>query len=116
MPGRPAKPCVYPGCTALVRDGSRRCAAHPFIKWAKGAAAPDAARLRGRKNQQRRQRLWMRSPFCAMCGKRLLLSECEIDHRRPMFMGGSDDDANCQVLCGGFGGCHASKTAAEQKR
>ncbi len=46
----------------------------------------------------------------------------ELDHKVPLFMGGEDVEANCQVLCVRFEmiegqrikkGCHASKTSTE---
>ncbi|WKK24972.1 HNH endonuclease signature motif containing protein [Streptomyces olivoreticuli] len=37
-------------------------------------------------------------------------SAVDVDHVRPLAMGGTDTDGNVQVLCRG---CHALKTATE---
>ena len=49
---------------------------------------------------------------CRRAGPRL-----EIDHVVPLDQGGAVYDVNnLQTLCGGAGGCHAVKTAAENRR
>jgi 5-methylcytosine-specific restriction endonuclease McrA len=72
--------------------------------------------MTGRKLQDRRLKVWAKDPRCAMCGK---LTEFpggfELDHRIPLFLGGEDIEANCQVLCSGTDGCHASKTASDMR-
>lgn len=72
-------------------------------------------RLRGRKAQQRRERIWARTPRCASCGvltcpKGVGGQAFNLDHRVPLFKGGPDTDANCQVLCIP---CHDRKTARD---
>lgn len=71
-------------------------------------------RLRGRKAQERRFRLWSADPCCAKCGA---LTEWpsgfEADHITPLSFGGKDVESNLQVLCAGPTGCHAKKTIAE---
>lgn len=77
-------------------------------------------RMTGRPLQRRRERLWLSNPKCVVCGR---LTEFphgfELDHRVPLWQGGDDTDANCQILCvwydedGNKRGCHADKTAEE---
>ena len=65
-------------------------------------------RLRGRKAQARRLRLWTKDPHCAMC-KRLTdyPDGFHADHIVPLFKEGKDEDKNLQVLCIP---CHEAKT------
>ena len=44
---------------------------------------------------------------CSQCGK---AGRLEVDHVRPLHLGGDNDPANLQALCIG---CHLSKTRAE---
>lgn len=75
-------------------------------------------RLRGRKLQARRLRVWKAKPYCAMC-KRLVdfPSGFQLDHIKAVHKHGEDlDDSAVQVLCclpDGSGGCHAIKTAKD---
>lgn len=71
-------------------------------------------RLRGRRAQARRLRIWTKSPCCAMCGKLTdYPNGFEIDHVKPLDQGGEDVDSNLQVLCAGSTACHAKKTISE---
>lgn len=82
-------------------------------------------RLTGRKLQERRLAVWARNPTCAMCGKLCdFPAGFELDHTMPLFLGGEETEANCQVLCVRYEtingqlvkvGCHAEKTAAEAR-
>lgn len=79
-------------------------------------------RTAGRSLQARRMRIWSRDPHCAMCGRLVAYPHgFELDHKVPLFQGGEDTDANCQILCVGYDeagrkvGCHAEKTAREAK-
>ena len=47
---------------------------------------------------------------CAMC-EHLLSAYYQIDHVRPLFLGGSNHNDNLQALCAN---CHAEKTATER--
>lgn len=74
--------------------------------------------MRGRGLQERRRRLWLANPYCAECGRLVLLTYphhngFEVDHIIPVSLGGADTDDNCQILCSGDGGCHARKTAKD---
>ena len=49
---------------------------------------------------------------CASC-RNLLDETYEIDHRQPLFRGGSNSECNLQALCKR---CHAMKSALEQSK
>ena len=82
-----------------------------------------AERIRGRKLQARRLRIWSADPHCAMCGKLCAYpAGFELDHIKSLDAKGDDTDENCQVLCvdtdgsaadGGKAGCHRKKTAQD---
>ncbi|MNE97312.1 HNH endonuclease [compost metagenome] len=71
-------------------------------------------RITGRKLQDRRMKVWSRNPHCAHCGRLCdFPAGFELDHKVPLYQGGSDTEDNCQVLCSGLDGCHAKKTASD---
>lgn len=77
-------------------------------------------RLRGRKLQATRLRIWSKDPHCAMCRKLVAYpSGFELDHKQALHKDGSNDDDNMQVLCvemtpeGVKRGCHVDKTAED---
>lgn len=118
MPQRPLRPCCHKGCRELHRNANSYCDQHQ--EDAKAWARPSKThedRLRGRKAQARRLRLWTQNPCCAMCGR---LTDWphgfEADHKVPLSQGGRDDDSNLQILCvhnaadGTKTGCHELKT------
>lgn len=112
MPIAAPKPCNHPGCGALVRDGSSRCAKHPRDAWAKKPTA--TKRVTGRKLQAMRADLFSRNPLCVECQRhdRVTLAT-QRDHIIPLAEGGRDDDANVQGLCHA---CHEEKSLAEAQR
>jgi len=62
----------------------------------------------------KRIRIATRDRFvCRDCGKVVSGSQAHVDHIVPLEEGGSDDDANLQVLCEAD---HGRKTRAEQRR
>jgi 5-methylcytosine-specific restriction protein A len=74
-------------------------------------------RMTGRALQARRLRIWVKSPYCAACGRLVAMHEFELDHTVALTNGGADTDANCQVLCNApDGGCHRAKTARDLRR
>jgi 5-methylcytosine-specific restriction protein A len=113
VPSGFAKICGYPGCRTITLDGTNRCAKHPRKAWDKPNGQPP--RMRGRKLQVARSRLFREQPLCAgpdsECEKegRVTLAT-ERDHRVPLTQGGADDESNEQALC--FR-CHRLKTERE---
>ena len=76
---------------------------------------PDATkRIYGDKWMGIRRRIMVRDSYaCAACG--LVRNDHEVDHITPLSDGGSNDDANLQLLCSGVGRCHAIKSKREGK-
>jgi 5-methylcytosine-specific restriction protein A len=114
------KPCVHPGCRALVPSpGPSRCAKH-------AAQAVEERRARDRRPSAAKQgydRRWASyrvtflraNPFCVVCrcaGK--LEPAIVVDHIDPHLgdMGKFWDVANHQPLCAR---CHAVKTGRERR-
>jgi 5-methylcytosine-specific restriction protein A len=112
MPKAAPKPCNYPGCGVLVRDGSSRCIKHQREVWAKPPTA--AKRVTGRRLQALRQTLFSSNPLCVECERlgRVTLAT-QRDHIKPLAEGGIDADSNVQGLCRA---CHEAKSLAEAQR
>lgn len=112
MPVAAPRPCTHPGCSALVRDGSGRCAKHPKPEWAKKAT--ETKRIGGRKRQALRAALFAADPLCAECKKqgRVTLA-VQRDHIVPLAEGGTEDASNTQGLCLP---CHEAKSQLERQR
>lgn len=112
MPVAAPRPCTHPGCGALVRDGSGRCAKHPRPAWKKSPGA--TKRITGRRLQAMRKSLFERDPLCAECRRhgRVTLATLR-DHIIPLAEGGTDDDDNAQGLCHDY---HEGKTLNEALR
>jgi len=77
-------------------------------------------RMAGRRLQDRRLKMWVKSPVCASCGKVVdYPNGFELDHKVRLSDGGADTEDNCQILCNWFDergekkGCHVEKTAVE---
>ena len=77
-------------------------------------------RLRGRKLQAARLRIWSANPHCAMCGKLVRYPDgFELDHKVAVSKDVDNSDNNLQVLCvevdqhGNKTGCHVDKTAQD---
>lgn len=116
MAVRPLRPCLHPGCTALVRGGY--CDKH---------RPPDANR-RSEKSQGYRRwynlSVWkddlrpkqlVREPWCRACAQRgLRVRATDVDHVQPHDGDWSKfvDPANLQSLCHA---CHSAKTIRESR-
>ena len=62
----------------------------------------------------RRIRILVRDAYrCRACGRVVYGRKAHVDHIRPLEDGGTDDDANLQVLCEAD---HGRKTREEQRR
>lgn len=73
--------------------------------------AGSTPRVRGRRWMTTRMRVAVRDSFCcAQCGRDWNDRIDHVDHRVPLEAGGSNDDANLQLLCVD---CHMHKSAAE---
>lgn len=76
-------------------------------------------RLRGRKLQATRLRIWSKDPHCAKCRRLVAFPHgFELDHKKAVHQEGSNEDDNLQVLCvttvrGTKTGCHIDKTAED---
>jgi 5-methylcytosine-specific restriction endonuclease McrA len=62
----------------------------------------------------RRLRILIRDAYtCRACGRVVTGQAAHVDHIRPLEEGGTDDDANLQVLCESD---HGRKTREEQRK
>jgi len=97
------RPCLGPGRFHLGEPGESRCAQHRLTKWASKAGAS-----MGPGWSARRSRILDRDGYrCLVCGSKVGVA---VDHIKPRFQGGTDDDSNLRVLCAVH---HSQKTAAE---
>lgn len=115
MPSRALRPCMYQGCSALVRSG-RYCQAHQAAVSQSYDAQRGSASRRGYGSRWRRLRMmYLREhPLCVVCAaEKRIVPATEVDHIVPKREGGSDDDDNLQALCKV---CHSRKTAQEDGR
>ena len=113
MPTAAPRPCGHPGCGALVRDGSGRCAKHP-------KAGSFADKKRGNRHERGYGNDWTKlrnviirrdAYLCQVCliVDRLTPAHA-VDHIVPKANGGSNDPSNLQSICKP---CHTTKTAVE---
>lgn len=109
------RPCTYPGCGVLVRDGTSRCPAHKFVERKQADAKRGSAHERGYTSAWQKARIaYLRAhPLCVQHEEAGQLVEATVvDHKVPhkgdkvRFW----DSTNWQSLCKH---CHDVKTAAE---
>lgn len=113
MPVAAKHPCAVQGCPALV-SGQARCVAHTTAADKPWGSTHQPVRIRGRKLQDMRRRLFARSPLCVVCLKAGLTTIATIrDHIVPLAEGGADNESNEQALCQG---CSDAKTRQESAR
>ncbi|WP_295378386.1 HNH endonuclease [uncultured Pseudacidovorax sp.] len=115
MPQLAPRPCSFPGCGRLVRDGTFRCEQH---KGAERRAADErrgtaASRGYGSAWQRAREGFLRAHPLCVRCEARdLVVAATVVDHIKPhkgdkaLFW----ERGNWQALCKP---CHDVKTATE---
>jgi 5-methylcytosine-specific restriction protein A len=106
MPARPPHRCA--SCHQLVTGPCPTCT-RPA--WTRSQPVP---RIRGRKLQQMRARLFDAQPLCVVCLAKGCTTVATIrDHVVPLAEGGPDTQANAQPLCVR---CSDTKTRAETQR
>lgn len=115
MPSLAPRPCTYPGCGRLVRDGTGRCDSHKFVERRQADAKRGSASARGygSKWQRAREAFLQDNPLCVRCTMLdLVVAATVVDHIKPhkgdpiLFWSRS----NWQALCKP---CHDVKTATE---
>lgn len=73
-------------------------------------SAPVTDRLRGRAGQRQRRRRLQAEPLCRDCLTKApprTTAATEVDHVKPLALGGNDTDENCRSLCSA---CHLDRT------
>lgn len=110
MPSAAPRPCTYPGCGVLVRDGGSRCARHPHEK----RHGSEGKRKTGRHGVVDRERIRYRDKgLCQECARQGIVKlGTEVDHITPLSRGGTDADGNLQLLCRE---CHKAKSRIERR-
>ena len=102
MPLAPLKPCAYPGCPNLIREG-RYCPAHKTIasrEYDRNYRSPDHNKHYGYRWRKIRDLYYSKHPLCEECLKHgRLVPADEIHHIVPVDQGGSHDDDNLVSLC-----------------
>lgn len=115
MPYKPKKPCGYPGCPELIREG-RYCPAHKTVMGREYNATrdPDFYKRYGRQWKKIRALYISKHPLCEECEKAgRLVPATEVHHIVPLAEGGSNADENLQALCKP---CHSRHTLAENRK
>ncbi|MFE7315131.1 HNH endonuclease [Streptomyces sp. NPDC057555] len=106
------------GCIDCTRPATRRgrCDVHdrahqkrPSV-WARRSQSQRRADRYDGAARLRRQIQAHGNAWCAWCRNDFPADGVDIDHVRPLSMGGADTDGNVQVLCRG---CHQLKTRTE---
>lgn len=115
MPQRPNRPCMHPGCGALVNGRDSKCTLHMQVQRQRENAQRDKAIASMYGSRWRKARaIYLRSnPLCVQCiAASLIVPANVVDHIEPhkgdeaLFW----NRANWQSLCAP---CHSTKTASE---
>lgn len=114
MPTKPAHPCRYPGCPALVQGKEAYC--HEHQQHAVMDDRPSASE-RGYGHRWRKLRLMQlrmyplcADPFGVHAERNEIIAATDVDHIVPRSRGGQDVLDNLQSLCHA---CHSKKTATQ---
>lgn len=116
MANKPLRPCLHPGCTALVRGGY--CEKHrPPDRESRSACSQSYRRWYALPvwTEDLRPKQLAREPFCQECAKHGLRERAtDVDHVEPHNgdWGKFTDPSNLQSLCHS---CHGRKTIAESR-
>lgn len=118
MPSAAPRPCRYPGCGALVRDGSGYCTAHQAsAKKRTGFSKTLSRHERGYGAAWDKLRKVVLARDCGLCQPCMAAARVTpgniVDHIIAKAEGGTDDLGNLQVICKP---CHVKKTATEAAR
>ena len=112
MPYAAPKPCTHPGCSALVRGGSR-CKDHPYTMIRRTAAKEYNKWYKTARWRKNRAAFLAKHPLCVKHEARGLMVPAKVvDHKTPhkgdevLFW----DQTNWQGLCAR---CHNQKTARQ---
>jgi 5-methylcytosine-specific restriction protein A len=99
-------------CPKLARAGNSRCPDH-----AREYERARPSRLRGRRLQELRRRVFAEQPVCAICAAtrpwHLQGMSVELDHIVPVSQGGTDERSNVRGICAEH---HREKSASERWR
>ncbi len=106
MPQKPLKPCAYPGCPELIREG-RYCPKHKTIagrEYNSTVRRPDHSKVYGYRWQQIRDQYLSKHPLCERCqaAGRLVPADL-VHHKVPTELGGGHEESNLMSLCNS---CH----------
>jgi 5-methylcytosine-specific restriction protein A len=108
MPRAP-KPCGIQGCTTIVPNG-QRCADHSSGWKTSPRTASSARTSTTHWKQQRAKALQRDNHQCVIRGPRCTTHATQVDHIKPVHLGGTDQLPNLASTCPP---CHTSKTAQE---
>lgn len=102
MPLAPQKPCAYPGCPNVIREG-RYCAVHKTKanrEYDRRFRSPDHNKHYDYRWRKIRNLYLSKHPLCEECLKHdRFVPADEIHHIRPVDQGGTHDDDNLVALC-----------------
>lgn len=103
MPRKPKRPCRYPGCPNLCKDGEQYCDEHKALMdkhYEKFTRGYSPGKRYGRAWQRIRTRYIHKHPLCEECLKhgRYVPVE-EVHHIIPLSEGGTNDESNLMSLC-----------------
>jgi len=102
MPIGAMRPCLYPGCSKLVKSG--RCTKHAKA-YTKYTNRPNDPALNNRTWRKLRKLVLARDPICKHCKR---VPSVDVDHIVPRKDGGDNSMSNLQGLCKS---CHSKKSA-----
>lgn len=117
MPRSAPKPCKHTGCGVLVLDGTMRCASHKTVPGSFSDRRRGSRHERGYGTEwdKIRKRILQRDAgLCQTCLRKGYTTTARIvDHIKAKAEGGTDDEANLEVICQAD---HDLKTAREALR